>query len=260
MSRQSLLPGLGGITIFLAIWELLIVGGIFQFEYLPAPSRIAIGLVGMLRSGSVFVEIAHTLAATIIGWLIAVVVGVTAGAVLGLSQTARRYSLASIEVLRPLPAVAFIPVALLLFGFSLQTELFVIVIPSLWLVLVNTMGGVAAVSQRLQDVTRVFRMSPIDAVSKVYIPAAAPAVLVGCRLSMTLALVLAIVAEMVGNPEGLGYAVVREAQALQPEMMFGYIFITGLLGVGLNALIIGLSALILPGEFLRLSIEWEQAR
>jgi ABC-type nitrate/sulfonate/bicarbonate transport system permease component len=65
---------------------------------------------------------------------------------------------------------------------------------------------------------------------------------------------------MVGNPEGLGYAVVREAQALQPEMMFGYIFITGLLGVGLNALIIGLSALILPGEFLRLSIEWEQAR
>jgi sulfonate transport system permease protein len=260
VSRQILIPGLGGIGIFLAIWELLIVGGVFQFDYLPAPSQIAVSLAGMLRSGSVYEEIAHTLAATMIGWFVAFVIGVAAGVVLGVSETARRYSLASIEVLRPLPAVAFIPVALLLFGFSLQTELLVIIIPSLWLVLVNTMGGVAAVPQRLQDVTRAFRLSPFDAMSKVFIPAAAPAVLVGCRLSMTLALVLAIVAEMVGNPEGLGYAVVREAQALQPATMFGYIVITGLLGVGLNALIVIISVLILPGEFLRPSADWQKTR
>jgi ABC-type nitrate/sulfonate/bicarbonate transport system permease component len=68
---------------------------------------------------------------------------------------------------------------------------------------------------------------------------------------MTTALVLAIVSEMIGNPAGVGYAVVREAQALQPDVMFVYVIITGLLGIVFNAALMALSAWILPGEFKR---------
>lgn len=243
--------GLGGILLFLLLWEAVVRSGLLVYEYLPAPSAVAGSLSVLVLDRDVVGETIHTVGATLIGWSIAVVIGITLGALLGFSKIARDYGLATVELLRPIPAVALVPVAMLLFGFSIQTELLVIVIPSIWPVLVSTMHGIMAVPARLDDVARSLRLSRLDAVAKVLIPAAAPAVLVGCRLSMTTALVLAIVSEMIGNPQGVGNAVVREAQALQPELMFAYVLITGFLGVALNAALVTLSKLILPGEFLR---------
>ena len=125
-----------------------------------------------------------------------------------------------------MPGIAFAPVALLLFGFSLQMELMVIILPALWPVLINTMGAVMGVHARLFEVGRTFRLSRTPrSLRKIMLPAALPGVLVGARLSLTLALVLAIVAEMVGNPAGLGYAVVREQQAMRPELVFAYVVV-----------------------------------
>jgi len=165
-----------------------------------------------------------------------------------LGQTA----LATIEVLRPMPGIAFAPVALLLFGFSLQMELMVVVLPALWPVLINTMGAVAGVHARLFDVGRTFRLSGAEILRKVMLPAALPGVLVGARLSLTLALVLAVVAEMVGNPAGLGYAVVREQQAMRPDLLFAYVVAIGALGVGLNAALTGAVAWLFPAAAGRL--------
>jgi ABC-type nitrate/sulfonate/bicarbonate transport system permease component len=164
----------------------------------------------------------------------------------------RRYSLASIEVLRPMPGIAFVPVALLLFGFSLQTELIIIILPALWPVLINTMGGVTGIHARLFEVGRTFRLPRTAIIRKILMPAALPAILVGARISMTLALVLAVIAEMVGNPNGLGYAVVREQQALQPEKMFANVLVIGVIGIILNAALVAAVAAFFPAASGRL--------
>jgi len=260
VKARAALQGIAGILLFLALWQAAVLSGIARYEYLPAPSAIFGALVSLAQSPAAYGETAHTIAAALIGWAIALAIGLTLGTALGLSPRVRRYTLASVEILRPLPAVALVPVALLLFGFSIETELFVIVIPTIWPILVNTMGGIASVPERLREVARAFRLSPFAAAVRIFIPAAAPAVLVGCRLSMTIALVLAIVAEMIGNPEGLGYAVVREAQALQPELMFAYVFVTGILGILLNAVLVALAKALLPGEFRRPSVAWDRPR
>jgi sulfonate transport system permease protein len=140
----------------------------------------------------------------------------------------------------------------LLFGFSLQMELMVIILPALWPVLINTMGAVMGVHARLFEVGRTFRLSRSEILRKIMLPAALPGVLVGARLSMTLALVLAIVAEMVGNPAGLGYAVVREQQAMRPELVFAYVVVIGALGVVLNAMLTGGVAVFFPAASGRL--------
>jgi ABC-type nitrate/sulfonate/bicarbonate transport system permease component len=145
-----------------------------------------------------------------------------------------------------MPGIAFVPVALLLFGFSLQTELMVIVLPSLWPVLVNTMGGVQTIHARLFEVGKTFRLSRGAVIRKILLPAAVRSILVGARISLTLALVLAIVAEMVGNPAGLGYAVVRDQQALRPDLMFADVVVIGLLGILFNAALVGAAAALLP--------------
>lgn len=251
MSVMRMLRGLGGILLMLLTWEAIVGSGLAVYDYLPAPTAIAAGLPELIYDRGVIGEILHTVGATLLGWAIAVALGMSIGALLGSSRAARDYGLTSIELLRPMPAVALVPVAMLLFGFSIQTELLVIVIPSIWPVLVSTMRGIMTVPDRLEDVARTLRLGRVETVVKVLIPAAAPAVLVACRLSMTTALVLAVVAEMIGNPEGLGYAVVREAQALHPDLMFAYVLITGMLGVVLNAGLVWLGRLMLPGVFNR---------
>ncbi len=239
-------PGLLTIVVFAAVWELIIRLGVVQYEYLPAPSAIVGGLFKLISSGQLAVDAAHTLQAVVLGWAIAVLIGVTLGLLMGISSTFRSYSLATVEVLRPMPGIAFVPVALLLFGFSLQTELVVIVLPAVWPALINTMGGVASVHRRLFDVGATFRLSRVRFVTKILLPAALPSILVGMRLSLTLALVLAIVVEMVGNPSGLGYAVVRDQQALRPELMFANVITIGILGIVLNAVLVQLASLVVP--------------
>jgi sulfonate transport system permease protein len=228
------LPGLLTFAVVLALWELMIRGGAVQYAYLPAPTAIFTGLVELASTGQLWADMAHTLQAVILGWAIASLAGIALGVILGISSVFRRYSLATIEVLRPMPGIAFVPVALLLFGFSLETELLVIVLPALWPVLINTMGGVANVHTRLLEVGATFRLERAAVVRKVLIPAALPSILVGLRFSITLSLVLAIAAEMVGNPTGLGYAILRDQQALRPTLMFADMMVIGILGILLN--------------------------
>jgi sulfonate transport system permease protein len=255
--RRSLLhrinwPGLATIALAFLLWEMLLRAGFAQYQNLPAPSAIADGLVEIAASGQLLADTLHTLRSVLVGWGAALLAGIVLGLLLGVSRTLRRYCLASIEVLRPMPGIAFAPVALLLFGFSLQMELMVIILPALWPVLINTMGAVMGVHARLFEVGRTFRLSRGEILRKIMLPAALPGVLVGARLSMTLALVLAIVAEMVGNPAGLGYAVVREQQAMRPELVFAYVVAIGALGVILNAALTGAVARLFPAASGRL--------
>ena len=241
-------PGLLTILLLLAVWEILVLGGVVKFEYLPAPSGIFVAWAGLIASGEMLVQTGHTLISILIGWTVATVIGIGLGLALGLSPWLRRWSLASFEVLRPLPAIAFLPLALLLFNFSLTTELVLMIYASIWPVLINTMGGVVSVTPRLYDVSNTLRLTRVQTLVKVIIPAAAPAIVTGCRLSMGLTLVMAIIAEMIANPHGLGYAVVSELQAMQPQRMFAYVLFIGLLSIALNALLLWASELILRGH------------
>jgi ABC-type nitrate/sulfonate/bicarbonate transport system permease component len=124
-------PGFGTIALGFVLWEVLLRAGLAHYQNLPPPSAIAGGLVEIIGDGQLLADALHTLRVVLVGWAAAVVIGVAAGLVLGVSKTLRDYSLASIEVLRPMPGIAFAPVALLLFGFSLQMELMVVILPAL---------------------------------------------------------------------------------------------------------------------------------
>lgn len=242
------LSGAFTILLVLVLWELAIRTGLVTFAYLPAPSAILLASLGLLRSGELATQTLHTVGAVLLGWIIACTLGLALGLIFGNSGLARRYFEATIELLRPLPGIAFLPVALLIFNFSLTTEIVVMVYASVWPVLINTMSGIMSVAARLHDVARTLRLSRLRTLTQLLIPAAAPSIVVGCRLSLGTALVMAIIAEMLGNPHGLGYAVVSELQAMQPERMFVYVLSIGFLGLALNAALIAASRLMLRGH------------
>jgi NitT/TauT family transport system permease protein len=229
------LVGLATMAMLVGLWELVVSSGFLDYQFLPAPSAVAGSIGTLVSSGDLTRNIAHTVYVTLVGWALASAIGIGLGLLLGLSDTVWRYSMASIEVMRSIPPVSLVPVALLVFGFSVRMELMIIVFVSAWPVLVNTIDGVRGVRAELLDVARMLRMGTATRIRKVLLPAAMPSIVVGLRLGLSLSLVLAVVAEMIGNPKGLGNALVSAQQALQPEEMFAYVFAIGVLGIGLNA-------------------------
>ncbi|HEX2046489.1 MAG TPA: ABC transporter permease subunit [Acidimicrobiales bacterium] len=238
--------GLGTMLALVGLWETLVRTGTVEFQFLPAPSGVAGSASRLLASGDMGANVAHTVQVTVLGWVLASALGIGLGLLLGLSGTAWRYSMASIEVVRAIPPVSLVPVALLVFGFSIRMELMIILFVSAWPVLVTTIDGARGVRAELLDVARMLRMSRLVRIRRVVLPAAMPSILVGLRLALSLSLVLAVVAEMIGNPHGLGNALTSAQQALQPEEMFAYVFAIGGLGIALNAVVGYASARLVP--------------
>lgn len=247
MARRLNIVGAAVFVLGLLLWELLVRTGVLTFSYLPPPSDVAVGLGQLLGNGELLGALGHTVLAALSGWAIAGVVGVAAGSLLGLVRPVWKYSMASLEALRALPIVAFVPVAVLLYGFSVQTEILVSFYAALWPILLNTVNGMRTES-RLVETSRVLRLSRAETLWKIRLPAATATIVVGLRLGLTTALVLTLVAEMVGNPAGLGFLLVTKGQALQPGQMFAAVFVIGVTGILLNAVVLGLSRLVFRGQ------------
>lgn len=228
------LPGLVTAVAIAALWEASVHARILDYEFLPAPTAVLDAAVDLAASGVLVPNVLHTLTVTVVGWVAAAVIGIALGLLLALSPTAYRYSITSFEVTRAIPPITFVPAALLVLGFSARMELLIIVYAGVWPVLINTIGGVRQVPRELLDVARTLRLSRRDRIVKVVLPAVLPSVVVGLRLALSLCLVLAVVSEMIGNPAGLGYALVRARLAIQPEQMLAYVVAIGVLGISLN--------------------------
>jgi ABC-type nitrate/sulfonate/bicarbonate transport system permease component len=234
------LPGLAFILICIAFWELYAHTAGSHFTSFASASATFQALAGLLTGGPMLVQLGHTLLVTMIGWIVASVCGFALGLAIGVWRPAWTYSMASVDLLRSIPSISFIPIALLIFGFSLQTELVIVIYVSQWPVLLGTTGGIRSTPQSFMEVARTFRLSPAAAVSKVILPSALPSIIVGLRLSLTLAISLTVVAEMVGNPAGLGFGIVSSQQAIQPAQAFAYLVVIGVLGWTLNFVFVAL--------------------
>ncbi|GAA1380896.1 ABC transporter permease [Pseudonocardia kongjuensis] len=240
--------GLATAVALLLCWELIVAVGLVDLDYLPRPSEIVAGAGEIVASGELVGNVGHTVAAALLGWVLAVIIGVPLGMLVGLVPVVRTYSMATLDWLRALPIVAFVPVAVLLFGFTIRTEIVLACYAALWPITLNTIAGTSALGDRKREVGDVLRLGPAERLWKLRLPAATPAIVVGMRLGVGLALVLALVVEMVGNPAGLGYALVQAGQALQPEVMFAYIFTIGIVGIVLNSLLTAAARLLVPGQ------------
>lgn len=239
--------GLATIVGGILLWQITHVAGLITFQYVPPPSGIAAALADAVATGELWSPLTHTITAVLVAWTVALIAGLLLGVTVGLLPLAWTWSMASVEVVRTVPAVALVPVALLVFGFSIRTEIIVAAYVAVWPVLIAGAVAVQSTHPRLLDVARTFRLSRRERFLKLLLPAAWPQVVVAARLALALSLILVVLTEMVGNPAGLGHALVREQQALQPESMWAYLMVIGVLGVVLQAVLNAASRRAFPG-------------
>ena len=209
-------------------------------DALAAPSASLKSLLAQAADGTLWTATGQTLGSAFGGLLIGGGPGLLLGLWFGLAPRVANAGALSVELLRPLPSVALIPVSMLAFGFGFRMEMAVVAFTCLWPMLLLTQAAVRQVEPRLLEVGRVLRLSPVAQTLKLVLPAAAPRIFVAFRLSVGVALVVAVTVEIAANPQGLGYGMISAQQALMPEQMFALLVWTGLIGWAASA---GLAAL-----------------
>lgn len=236
------IPGLAFLVGAALAWELAVTTSVVQLEYLPAPSEIASATGPLLKSGALVDAALHTTGVSLLGWTFASVMGVVLGTAIGSSPTVWRWTAATVEFLRAIPSVTLVPLAVLLFGFSRQMEMVLIVYGCLWMVLVGTMHAFARAPEALVQTGRTLGLGRLRTITSILAPHGVPTILVSLRLALSLALILAVAAEMIGNPAGLGAGIVFAQESFRAADTFVYLIAIGLIGVSLNGLFKTLTA------------------
>ena len=219
---------------FLLLWEIGMRASGIQSDSLAPPSQIAVAFYEALLDGTVFERTAQTLFVVICGLGIGGGLALVFSVLMGLIPAFARLMQFSIEVLRPVPPVALIPVAMLIFGFGFPMEITLCAFACFWPVAIYGHAAIANIEPQLLDVSRVLRLSPVARVVKIVLPAALPRYFVGFRLSAAVSLIIAVTVEITINPLGVGFELMKASQSLHPDRMFAMLLWIGVIGGGLN--------------------------
>ena len=204
-------------------------------DALAPPTAALEAFAGTLRDGSLWQATGFTLGTAALGLLVGVVLALALGLFLGLSPRAARLGSLSIEVLRPVPSVALIPLTMLMFGFGLRMELAIVAFATFWPMLVLVQTAVQQVEPRLLEVSRVLGLSARERAFKIVIPAIVPRLFVALRACVGIALIVSVTVEVAANPHGMGYAMMIAQQSLDPALMLAWLGWIGVVGFAVNA-------------------------
>jgi ABC-type nitrate/sulfonate/bicarbonate transport system permease component len=233
---RSVLLGVAGLVGFALLLEVAPRVGLVDRAALPPTSAVLAALVDELGTAAFWQALGETMTAWALGLSIASVAAVAVGLLLGSVPFLRAVTASTVEFLRPIPSVALIPLAVLLYGIELRASLLLVVYACFWQVLVQVVAGVVDVDPVAQDTARSYGLGPLARVRHVTWPTALPYVLTGLRLAASVALVLAITVELITGAPGLGKEIASAQSGGAVALTYALVLATGLVGVAVNLL------------------------
>jgi ABC-type nitrate/sulfonate/bicarbonate transport system permease component len=221
-------------ALLVVLWQLLADHGGIPPVFLPGPDRAWDALVTGFATGPVAKVTLATIRRMVYGWVVASCAGVVLGAFIGSSRQARDFLGPTLEMIRPVPVSAFMPIVIAFLGLGGDMVLVVIALGAIWPVLLATVHGVSAVEPRLVEVSRVLKLGRLQMLWKIALPNAQADILAGARLGLTVSLVLTVVGEMLTSENGLGYYILLEGRAFHSANLFGGVILLGAIGLVSN--------------------------
>ncbi|HEX5391680.1 MAG TPA: ABC transporter permease [Rhodocyclaceae bacterium] len=254
---KSFLTGIIVPVIVVALWELCARAGLFSAVVMPAPSAVAIkwwqylapavpydpaqqSWLAWLFSGEMIDDAIGSLYRVVVGFIVGAVLALPLGLLMGASN--RIYALCNplVQVLRPIPPIAYIPLAILWFGLGNPPSVFLIAIGAFFPILMNTIAGVRHVDGIYIRAARNLGVNQWTLFTRVMLPASTPYILSGVRIGIGTAFIVVIVSEMIAVNNGLGFRILEAREFMWSDKIIAGMFTIGLLGLALDY---GVSAL-----------------
>ncbi len=218
----------------LAVWE---VWARAEASFLvPPPSAVAARAWDVWPTREFLGNVRASLTRLTAGFGIGACAGVAVGLFVGGSVRARRVFEPLLELLRAVPPIAVVPVAIVVFGLGDAMLVSVIAFGVFFPVFVHTAEGVRDVSPEARDTAAMLHVGPVERLYRVYLPAALPSIAAGLRVALSIGLVLVVLSELTGASDGLGYTILQQQRVFDMPGMYGGLVFLGLLGYVLNRL------------------------
>jgi ABC-type nitrate/sulfonate/bicarbonate transport system permease component len=229
------LAGVAGVAGALVLWQVVSVTDTLDRTSFPPPTEVADALGDIVAESWFWTALWETAKSTLLGLAISIAIALPLGALLGLNEAAFRSTRLIIEFLKPIPVVALLPLALLLYGATMKMKVVLIVFGTLWPLLMQVVYGVQNVDAVAGETARAYRLRRLRRMSSVVLPSAAPFIATGLRIAGVTALLLSIVTELVGGAAGLGLQITRAQSAAHYAELYALVVVTGLLGIVVNS-------------------------
>lgn len=229
-------PFLGGAVLLgvIALLEALSIWGVVNPLLLPPPSRIAETLADPEFASHLVVQVLHTVGRAALGFALALFVAIPVGLALGVWQPLRAALTPLIELMRPIPSSAMVPIAILFLGLGANMILFVVWFGTVWPLLMNTMYGARNVDTRHVELAKLLRLDARQYFSFIVLPSAVPHIFAGARVALSIALILAVTAEMLAGQDGLGFHLLDYERAFRFPEMYAVLTVLALVGFAAN--------------------------
>jgi NitT/TauT family transport system permease protein len=226
--------GLVGVLAAVGGWEVLRATGVLPAQNAPSVVAIVRTAVAELAAGPLATATLQTIYAWSAGMVLTILIAVPLGVLVGFSRWVDAATALLFDFVRPIPAVALVPVAIVLLGLGLHTQMFLIAVAAVWPLLFNTRYGVRNVDPLLLASGRVAGLGRLALVRRVVLPAALPAILTGLRLAASIAVVLTVVTELVAVGTGVGHYIDLHYQVGDAREAFAGVLVVGVFGYLVN--------------------------
>jgi len=238
--------GLALIIVLLVICEAASRCGIIAPNYVPPVSIVIQHAIALCLSGVLPVAFAHTLLRVLQGYGYAVIFGAGLGIMMGYFPLLSRAFTPPIELVRPLPTAALIPIFMLFLGLGDRMKIFIVAWGAFFPILLNTVYGARSIDPILIETAKTFRFGRRQTLVKFILPAASPQIIIGMRLSMPIALILGVTTELIAGENGIGFFILGAERTFHASDMYAGIAVLGLVGYALNWAFRRLERLVLP--------------
>jgi NitT/TauT family transport system permease protein len=239
--RDSRVSGVILIALLLAFWQ-------FSAVYLvktptwPPVTRIFEAWIENIADGTLLKHLAATFWRQMLGYGLAIVLGVGLGLAMGYFRPLYNLFEPLVEVLRPIPGPAYLPILVLFVGIGHEMKVVLILLASLFPILLNTYSGVRSIDRVPFATARTLGLTTLQTFRELVIPAASPQILTGMRISLAISLILAILGEMIVSNDGLGYFTLLAQRTFKVPEMYAGIFTLALFGYVLNRIFLAAEA------------------
>jgi sulfonate transport system permease protein len=218
------------LILLVAIWQLAVDFGYVKPILLPPPSAIATAFWEMLLSGELFSHLGISLFRVLSGFSVAAVSGLILGVAIGLFPTFDRLTDLIVQIIKPIPPISWIPMAILWFGIGEISKMYIIFLGAFFPILVNTIDGIRQADQRFIELARVLEVSRSRLIRQVILPGALPAIMTGFRVGLMVAWMCVVAAELIAASSGVGFLIMNGRLSSQTDLVLLGMITIGALG------------------------------
>lgn len=234
---KHLVQYVGLSAVILVMWQALSQLGYIKPLILPPPSQVALAFWDLTRSGAMVRHVGISVLRVLEGFGISAILGLGLGIAIGLSRTLDRLTDLIIQVVKPIPPIAWIPLAILWFGIGEESKVYIIFLGAFFPIVINTIDGIRQTDHKFVEVARILEVPRFKFIRRVVIPGAYPAIMTGIRVGLMVAWMCVVAAELIAASSGIGYLIMDARQLSQSDVVLVGMITIGVIGKLMDSMI-----------------------